>query len=227
MSIFVDVGYISFKRAMATTKDQLLERLINSGAVLCFDSNYNMRMAKYPWYKANRGNNLPPVTQALKKIAKAWQAKIKVRYADHCIERHGLEGDDIIAMAIKGCPTAYVMTEDHDMLQLDCAYLVNQHMEPWSCGRLKQKTLFLLQGERYLTYQLLHGCNTDTVPRTIFSRDRYTAPWVFAQPSPLRAALMLLPEELARQSLNVLLLPTPLYEGRDPIECALERYPEP
>lgn len=225
MNLFIDVGYISFKLCISMQKDEILDKLIGQDTKLCFDSDYNLRMHTYRWYKSNRGANLPPVTQALKIEAKKWQKQIKERYPSQSVEIYGLEGDDIVAMEIASCPEAYVMSQDHDFLQLECAYLVDYYMQPWSIARLKQKTLFLLQGERYLTYQLLHGCSTDTVPRTIFSRDRYTAPWCFAQPSPLRAALMLLPVELARRSLNCILLPTPLFTQTDPIEEALRRYP--
>ena len=226
MQLFIDIGYISFKLAMAMNKDELLDNLMSQDTKLCFDSEYNLRMATYPWYKSNRGEFLPPVTKALKKLAKDWQKVIKNRYPSQCVEEHGLEADDIVAMETANCSEAYIMSQDHDFLQLKCAYLIDYHMQPWSVARLKQKTLWLEQGERYLTYQLLHGCTTDTIPRTIFTRDRYTAPFVFSQQSPLRTALLMLPEELARRSLNCLLLPTPLYYGRDPIECALERYPD-
>lgn len=224
-SMLIDIGYLSFTWCRVQTRNQLLERLLDAGALLCFDSHYNMRMAKYDWYKANRGASMPAVTHELKAEAKAWQAQIKKLYPEYCLEIEGLEADDVIALELAKNDDVYIMTRDHDFLQLRNAYLVDKNMERWSVTRLTQKTLYLEQGERYLTYQLLHGCSTDTVPRTILSSDRYTAPFVFSQPNPLRVALSMIPEQKARESLDVLLLPTPLYTNTDSIEEALARYP--
>lgn len=224
MRVLVDAGYITYRWAAYPRRWELMERLAAGSPVICFDSARSLRRERYSWYKSNRGDALPPATKALQVIAKQFQQQIWQRFNHLCRMDDGLEGDDIIAKEFYGYGgDCMIVSEDHDFLQLD-ATLVNQRWERWNCDRIKQTNLPLRQGESYLAYQLLMGCKTDTVPRTIFSKDRTTAPWVFSQPSPLRAALSMLGEDVARASLDCLLLPTPLETGEDSIEVALRRY---
>lgn len=224
MKMLVDVGHISYKWAAYPRRWELLDKLLAMDAVLCFDSLSSLRRDRYSWYKSNRGELLPLATQKLQKLAKRFQVDIQRSFPANCVSEHGLEADDILAIESETCDNCWMMTTDHDLLQLPNAFLVDQHMTPWGVDRIKQTRLPLKQGESYLVYQLLHGCRTDTVPRTIFSKDRYTAPWVFEQESPLQAALSVLPLDLVRDSLNCLMLPTPLRTREDPIEVALEKY---
>lgn len=225
MRVLVDVGYITFKWAAYPRRWELIERLCGGSPVLCFDSKRSLRKERHSWYKSNRGSALPPATKELQVLAHQFQDQIWERFPNLCRMEDGLEGDDIIGKEFGGyCDECMIISEDHDFLQLTGATLVNQRWERWGVDRIKQSSLPLRQGESYLTYQLLMGCKTDTVPRTIFSKDRTTAQWVFSQPSPLRAALVMLGEDVARASLDCLLVPTPLETGEDSIEAALRRY---
>lgn len=227
MRYVIDLGTWSWRCAFAIMKGHETrwtetDKLCESGAILCSDSHASIRKQAYPWYKANR-KNLPQVTMDIQKIAHEWDKQARARYSSCMRHEKGLEADDIVAMHYQ--PVDLVLSHDKDLLQLKDAWLINTKMERWDITRQKCKTLKLTQGERWITYQLLHGDVADNIARTLFSRDRYTAPWVFEQSSPLRAALMLLPEKLARQSLDCLLIPTPLATGADSVEEALRRYP--
>lgn len=223
MKLIVDMGYFSFRLAQSTNKWDTLEQLLNGDVYLCFDSQTSIRRQAHPWYKENRGDSLPTETLILQQLARNWQQEIIDRYPEYCYKKEGLEADDIVASLVE--PGCMVMSADHDFLQLEHAYLVDYTFTNWDCSRIKQKTIELEQGERYLTYQLLKGCSTDRVPRAIFTKDRYTIPFVMQQSSPIRAALGLLTEGLARAHLDCLLMPTPLYTNEDSLKVVLERYP--
>jgi hypothetical protein len=221
MRLLIDVSYVTFKLAAYDVRWKLMDKFVEAGGELVYDSRTSLRRTAYDWYKANRGDALPPVTQRLRKLAHEMQRTCWTRYSSR-LEVDGLEADDVLAMEAQDCDDCVVVTEDHDLLQLSNAWLVNQHMDPWGIDRLKTK-LPLRKGRSYLAYQLLHGCSTDTVPRRLFSRDTLTAKWVFQQTDPLRVAIELLPEDLCRESLDCLLLPCPLYTGQDSIIAALAK----
>jgi hypothetical protein len=221
MRVLVDAGYISYLWARCETRWELMDRMIERGAEIVFDSPRNVRAEKYPWYKSNRGDRLPIATKVLGAEARAFRKQMWRRYSGY-LRVDGLEADDVIAIESAGCSDCLVVTTDHDMLQLPNVHLMDQHLTRWGIERIRTK-LPLEQGRSYLAYQLLMGCSTDTVPRRLLSRDIHTAKFVFAQMDPLAWAVDMLPEDLARESLECLMLPTPIHYGRDAIEMALER----
>lgn len=222
MKILIDISYLTFKWAMATARWDWLEEFMKTDVVFAFDDERNVRMETYPWYKANRGAALPPVTQQLRKMAKKFQGQIEFFHPERCVRVDGAEGDDILGMLALENPGSILVSEDHDMLQLPDAALVNQHMVPWDVDRMwKYTKLPLKRGRSFLAYQLMYGCHTDTVPRRLLTKDLYTGPWVMSQSDPLTAAMAMLPEQQVRDSLDCLLIPSPLLTGNDPIEQAL------
>jgi len=222
VKILIDASYLTFKWALRSQRWDWFEEMLQADVLFAFDDDRNLRVETYPFYKSNRGELLDQRTKDLKAVAKQWQEQIKFFHPERCVQWEGAEADDVLAELSRQYPNAYLMSEDHDMLQLTGVQLVNQHMEPWDVDRLKKYTkLPLKRGRTFLAYQLLYGCRTDCVPRRLFSKDRYTGPWVMSQPDPLATAIELLPRKLVIESLNCLMLPSPLLTGADPIEAAL------
>lgn len=217
---FIDASYLTFKTAGYPGAKQVVADWADKGALFFLDDPYNARMGRYPWYKANR-TVLPPATVALKRLAKELQVWLVETYPNQCQQAYGHEGDDLIAM---GAGVGDVIIgEDKDFLQLCDAWLMTIHGDMWGIDRLHKKTkLPLAQGRRFIAWQLLYGDIADNIPRRLFSKDLYTGPYVFSTPDPLATAIAMLPEQQVRESLDVLLLPSPLLTGRDPIEQALE-----
>lgn len=198
------------------------DSLCEQGSVLCMDSEVSIRRDRLPWYKANR-DELSTATAHMRRLAHEWAHEATRRYSCIRAER-GLEADDLVAMYAG--PDDIIISLDKDLLTLpEWTYLIGPDLQPWGIERQQRRTkLPLAKGERWLTYQLLHGDRADNIPRLMYTRDRTTARHVFAQDSPLRAALEMMPERRVKESLACLLLPTPFFTDVDPIEEGLRRY---
>lgn len=220
----IDASYLTFKCAGYPGSKKVVSEWADKGAMFFLDDPVNSRMVRYPWYKANR-TTLDPRTAALKVLAKELQLWLTATYPNQCMQAYGHEGDDLIAYAALNGPDEghVIIGEDKDFLQLCGAWLWTVHGDPWGIERLHKKTkLPLKQGRRFLAWQLLYGDLADNIPRRLFSKDLYTGPYVFSTDDPLSTAIEMLPEQQVRESLDVLLLPSPLLTGRDPIDQALE-----
>lgn len=223
MTILVDMGYFGFKQCQNPKRWEIIDHLLNNGAELCFDHPVSLRKKAYDWYKTNRGETLPKITQVIKSMSQEWQKQILHRYPAYCHQEYGLEGDDIIAIQFK--EGDWIIAEDKDFLQIPGAWLVDLKMEHWGFEREQKKIKHHISTpERWLTWQLLHGDVCDTIPRTLFSKDRSSIPFIFSQEHPLQTALDFITIEIARASLDVLLLPTPLYWRIDSIQYAIQKY---
>lgn len=199
------------------------DKMIESGALLCCDSHDSLRRKHVPMYKANR-KNLPPSTMKLKRIADEWTRMAQTRYQDaNCLTVVGLEADDVVALIYKA--TDMIISRDKDFLTLPDAYLVTPTLIQWGIERQQAKTKVpLAQGERWLAYQILTGDAADGIPRLVHSKDRNTINSIMTLEHPLDMILQMFSEDTLRDSLNCLLLPTPLYTGVDPIDEARRRY---
>lgn len=228
MKYYLDLSYWAWKvhsgRQYGKTEwfatDELMK---NYDVTMCADSKYSIRKEAIANYKANRANPSPDVMRMRKEI-NLWIDKAIQRY-ENVKQVRGLEADDLLVLYAGH--TEGIISEDKDLLQTNYIKLVDNGMNEWGIDRVQKKTkLSLARGERWLTYQLLMGDVADNIKRSIPTKDRAIAPWCFNQKSPLRAALSIITEDTARNSLNLLLLPTPLWSGKDAIETALETYPE-
>jgi hypothetical protein len=222
----VDIGYLSWKIAAniqyGGSPTQLCDSIADN-AIFCCDSGTSLRQLTYPSYKSNRVA-LPEATQKLGALAYEWRTKARKRYDFRY--KDGLEADDLCAMWAAMEPNQAILSGDKDYLQIiGDTLLVGADLLPWGIERMQKKTSHQLAvGERFLAYQLLYGDTGDGIPRAIPSKDRTTAPYCFSQPSPLVAAIEMLPESMVVERLNLLMLPTPLITGSNPIDEVLRRY---
>lgn len=222
----VDVGYLSWKMAASVSYGgnpwELTDRIADD-ALFCCDSGTSIRQAAYPSYKSNRAT-LPEATQKLGALAYEWRTKARKRYAFKYED--GLEADDLCAIAAAREYQPQIMSGDKDFLQLlGDVQLVGTDLLPWGIEKIQKKTSLPLDvGEKFLAYQLLFGDKGDGIPRAIPTKDRTTAPYCFRQEHPLVAAIEMLPEAMVVERLNLLMLPTPLHSGSNPIDEVLRRY---
>lgn len=227
--MLIDMGFVSWRMAWEAIQSEVdpswrwLDRLVDEGALLCFDSSTSIRKATYPWYKQHRGGwEERYEKETMREYARQWCHRAKERYPFDFMQQDGLEADDFIGWYYEGHD---VLAIDKDFLQLPGIRLVDFDLVPWSFERAQKKvTPNISSPERFLAYQLLHGDTTDCIPRTIPSSDRKTIPNVLATDTPLLAAIETLPRQVAVDHLNVLLVPTPLVRHIDPIDYALRRY---
>jgi hypothetical protein len=208
MSIVVDMGtwswFVVAGVLHGNSRWGATDALCEQGSVLCMDSERSLRSEWLPSYKANRAE-LSPATQHMRRLAREWAKEATKRYSCLVAER-GLEADDLVALHASDGDV--IISLDKDLLTLpEWTWLVSASLVPWGIEREQRKTkLPLAKGERWLTYQLLHGDVADNIPRLLFSKDRTTAKYVFSQEHPLLAAIDLLPEKRLKQSLACLLL---------------------
>lgn len=226
MAFIVDMGTWSWKQASAisygASKWAATDRLAENGAKFCCDSRNGIRAAAYPSYKANR-KSLPAATLNLAILARDWMREARKRY--DLIYMDGLEADDVCATISALDNNPKILSTDKDYMQLPAAELYGADLLPWGIERIQKKTkLPLRQGSVFLAYQLLYGDVSDGIPRALYSYDRTTGPYVFSCREPLIAAIEMLPEDVVRERLNLLMIPTPLFTGTDPIDEALHRY---
>lgn len=218
--ILLDVGGYSWHCVQNLIGFEHSDQIYERGALFCIDSRTSIRKDNVRFYKAQR--ELVDYQQAqMRKEAYAWQEVAYKRY--QCVGISGLEADDVIGLHYDEGDT--IISIDKDFAQLTGAQLVDYFEQPWGFTRLQKKSkLNISSPGRWLTWQLCSGDNTDGIPRIPWTFDRNSIPWVFSRKNPLKAAIELYPTQKVKDSLNCLLLPTPLYMGLDPINFALTRY---
>lgn len=218
--ILLDVGGYSWHAVQNLVDFKHADSLYERGALFCIDSRVSIRKQNVRFYKAAR--ELVNYQQSeMRKQAYEWQAVACKRYK--CVGIDGLEADDVIALAYKEGDT--IVSIDKDFAQLIGVRLVDYYETPWGFDRLQKKSKFHISTPgRWLTFQLVTGDNTDGIPRIPWTWDRTSIPWCFSRSNPLKAAIELFPTRRVEDSLNCLLLPTPLYLGLNPVEFALNRY---
>ncbi len=220
MRILLDVGVWSWK---AVASEHLYEnpweatdKMCEAGALFCFDSRTSLRKDKYPFYKAGRSDKS---NSPMREKAHEWCRKALARYDCRAIVE-GLEADDLLLYNIR--PDDLTMTTDKDILQSTDAFLVGTDLVPWGIERMQRYTkLPLKRGRTFIAYQLIKGDATDNIPSLLPKFDRKLAREIMNSADPLMAAIMLFPEKDVRRNLELLLMPTPLYTSRDPIDQAL------
>lgn len=219
--MLVDASYLTFKTGFYASAKSTIRHWAEKDARFYLDGRRNVRSERHPWYKANR-LTLDPRTAELKVLAKELQRWMAVEFPSQCFQEDGAEGDDLIAMAVLGGESDMVVAEDKDYLQLPAAWLWTLTGDPWGVERLHKKTkLPLAQGRKFVAWQLLYGDLADNIPRRLATKDLYTGPYVFSTPDPLLTAIEMLPENRVRESLDCLLMPSPLLTGLDSISQAL------
>ena len=227
MTLLVDVGYLSWNvcYGMQFGRDEWRDTdlLIDRGCKLCMDSRRSLRSEKYNWYKSNR-NHLPAQTLILRKKAHKWVNQARERYPFDILEEDGLEADDVIALHYK--TGDWIMTMDKDLAQLPDAVFIDRKLEHWTIERLQnKKKLKVNTPEHWLAYQLMFGDVADNIPRLLLSKDRETAKFIQAQEHPLDWLMGgILPEKRVWESLDCLIVPTPLYTGIDHYSFLANRY---
>lgn len=236
MKILLDCGYWSFNKAFGYIRNSRINcfDIIDAIArdnkpenvIFAMDSHLSFRKIALPEYKANRKNK-DKNQRELAKVAHDLCLELQNRYPDFCFMENGLEADDIIAKHSND--DDWIICNDKDFLVMQSkATLCKLDWQSWGIERLSSKHVTdfkLKRGERALVYQLIYGDVADNIPRCIDSYDRDTGPYILNHTNPLRCAIELLPSIWVRQSLNALMLPTPLDDcSKDPIEIALEMY---
>lgn len=223
MTTYCDLGGLSWTALFTNNPKGYIDRLMfDDNVVLCSDSRNSIRKQHYPQYKTAR------LGVDAKQLERARQAhKLQVwacdRYAGRCTGRDGQEADDIMASEFK--PGDTLMTSDKDLLQVTGAKLVDFNGNTWGFERLQKKIKVNISTPAlFLLYQAMYGDVTDDVKRILASQDRKTGPWILSTPNPLVAACRILPVQLLRDNLNLVMLPTPLITGQDPLEAYKERY---
>lgn len=224
MTTYCDLGGLSWTALFTYNGRGYVDRLMfeHDDLVLCSDSRTSIRRKCYPGYKTTR-LGVDPKQLERYKLAHELQLWACDRYSDRCIGRDGHEADDI--MAIQFNPGDTLMTNDKDLLQVKGAKLIDFAGKPWGFERQQKKvSVNISTPALFLLYQAMYGDVTDDVKRILASRDRNTGPWILSQPVPIDAACAILPLELLKDNLNLVMLPTPLITGQDPIEAYRERY---
>lgn len=235
MKILLDTGYYSYTKAFAYLRNPRINIFDMTDAIVrdnkpeniifAIDSPYSLRKIVNPQYKAQRKGKQPELVKAAHDIA----YKLQEKYEGFCVCEDGLEADDIIAK--NATDDDWILCNDKDFLGMrSYATLCKLDWKPWGIERLADKHVMdygLKRGEKALVYQLIYGDVADNIPRCVDTYDRETGPEILKHHSPLKRAVELLPELWVRQSLNALMLPTPLDQPHiDPIEIALEMYYE-
>lgn len=203
-----------------------IDNLMESGAVLCLDSKTSIRKLNYPKYKANR-KELPPETKKLLYAAINLSRLAKARYVlgKNVLYEEGLEADDLVGLYYK--PGDGCCSGDKDYLQLPGLTMYNSNFDVWGFERLnKQVRTNIDTHERCLVWQMMKGDVADNIPRLIPSGERKLLADLINSQFPLRAAIERVGYLSARDQLSLVLLPTPLHTGVDPVEYAVARYYE-
>lgn len=223
MTIYCDLGGLSWAALFTNNPKGYIDRLMfDDNVVLCSDSRTSIRKQHYPQYKTAR---LGVDAKQLERSRQAHELQVWAceRYADRCIGREGHEADDI--MASEFMPGDTLMTSDKDLLQVTGSKIVDFNGNPWGFERLQKKIKMNISTPAlFLLYQAMYGDVTDDVKRILASQDRKTGPWILLQPIPIDTACNILPMELLKDNLNLVMLPTPLITGQDPLEAYKERY---
>lgn len=200
------------------------EYLVSLGAVFCGDHIRNIRRETYFWYKSNRIVQSPETITVVGQV-RSWIEYCRKRFPSSYFEIEGLEADDLCAMY--ATERDQILTIDKDLLQLPGIQLITPDLLPWGIERQRRYTkLPIDQGERWLAYQLCTGDAIDSIPRSLFTRDRTTMKFIFAREHPLQFLIEggFVGEDVAREHLNCLLVPTPLFNYSDPFQVCAERY---
>lgn len=230
MTLFLDAGTVLWKAAFAQQNGSdpwtRIDNLIEGGAVLCLDAKTNIRKAFQPTYKANRMHKkLEPATKELLYAAIALSRESKTRYklGQQVLYEEGLEADDLIGLYYR--PGDKCVSGDKDFLQLPGIQMMDFRFEPWGFERLnKQVRTTIDTPERCLCWQMMKGDVADNIPRLIPSGERKLLSQLINGEDCLRAAVVRVGESSARDQLSLVVLPTPLYTGIDPIEYVYMRY---
>ena len=220
MTTYADMGMISYfcntQPEFAFDPWALTDELVNDGIILCMDSEQSIRKDKYPWYKTNRLTDMTVEAIERRLQIREWRRAAVIRYPLNIRAIAGLEADDLCAMYAS--PGDTILTEDKDALQLEGIKLVDIHGTEWANKRLeKLSKQGITQGERFISWQLCVGDNTDTIPRLLYTKDRTTIPAIMQTEHPLKTLLGMVNIDKARDHLNCLLTPTPLHTGIDSV----------
>lgn len=228
MTLFLDAGTVLWKAAFAQQNGNepwsRIDSLIESGAKLCLDSRTSIRKLNYPNYKANR-KTLAPATRVLLYAAIELSRESKKRYklGEQVLYEEGLEADDLVALYYK--PGDRCVSGDKDYLQLPGLTMYDSKFDVWGFERLnKQVRTNIDTHERCLVWQMMKGDVADNIPRLIPSGERRLLAELINGENPLKAALERVGYLAARDQLSLVLLPTPLHTGIDPVEYAIARY---
>lgn len=226
MTLLIDTGSYAWRASYTTvfTWDRT-DKLVNKGAIFCMDSPISIRQEKISWYKDQRpGKDIKyPEQGKHREMVRKFIAAFKRRYTiDTWAEVEGAEADDVIGLLVK--PGDTVMSLDKDMLTIPIDFdLIDTSNKQWSIERYWNKVKVPIhRGRSFLAYQLMTGDTADNIPRLVHTKDRKTMPWVMEQENPLYWAIKLLPEDRVRESLNALMLPTPLLFDLDSISEAMK-----
>ncbi len=221
MTTLIDLSGLAYHVTGNLLDWQHSDILYEQGCVFCADSDTSIRKEYVPLYKSYRGLVSYEQTER-KNEAKAWLQRAYKRYK--CVGVDGLEGDDIIAFNYTTGDT--IVTIDKDFLQLPGAQLVDFYSTPWGFERVQRKVakFNISTPLLFLTYQLIWGDATDTIPRLLLSSDRVTGPWIMNTTCPFNTAVEVLPGQSLRDNLYCATLPTPLYLGLDPVEYIRSKY---
>lgn len=224
MTTYCDLGGLSWSALFTYNGKGYVDRLMfeHEDLFLCSDSSTSIRRQYYHSYKTARLGT-PPEQLKRREQAHELQWWACGEYAHRCIGTEGLEADDIMAREFQ--PGDTLMTNDKDLLQVTGAKLIDFGGKPWGFERLQKKIKVDISSPAlFLLYQVMYGDVTDDVRRILASKDRKTGPWILSQPVPIDAACAILPLEMLRDNLNLVMLPTPLITGQDPIEAYRKRY---
>lgn len=223
MTIYCDLGGLSWTALFTNNPKGYIDRLMfDDNVVLCSDSRTSIRKQHYPQYKTAR---LGVDSKQLERYKQAHEIQVWAceRYAERCIGREGQEADDIMASEFKSGDT--LMTSDKDLLQVTGAKLIDFSGNIWGFERLQKKIKVNISTPAlFLLYQAMYGDGVDDVKRILASQDRKTGPWILSQKVPVDAACAILPLQLLQDNLNLVMLPTPLIDGHDPVDIYKERY---
>lgn len=222
---FIDGGYVAWRTAYAMLNYgakpwDVCDMLVEHGARLCMDSRESLRKQAHPWYKLNRNDRSD---EPLYKLAHLWQRDALKRY--DCLVEEGLEADDVVVLNYTLGDS--VISEDKDFMQIPGIYMENLEGKTWGFERLQKKLVScdLSTPEKWLAYQTMTGDPTDNIPRLLPTRDRKLLPRILGQQHPFELLMggVVAPDVLKAQ-LDCLILPTPLYTGKNYKEVIHERY---
>jgi hypothetical protein len=214
----VDLGYVSWIYGVFQNYGGWdTKRHSYRGSLMCLDSKESWRKSIAPGYKQRRADRRDRSEEAAIRKAKveAFRAMVLEDFTLELCWIDGFEADDVLAIHALQDPSCKVVAVDKDLLQVPGLYarMFHHHGEPaWpsirGANRKYPKFWPAMRSPRdVLLAQLLFGDRSDSIPRMLKARDKWTAQTLFREEAPFQRAWLCFDQGVLLSTLKQLVIP--------------------